>query len=254
MNILLTNDDGIHSDGLHLLAEALKKIADVIIIAPETQRSAVGVSLSIHKPLRLIQLKKNIYISDGTPADCVALGLYKLFQTKKLDLVVSGINAGANLAEDVFYSGTVGAVIEARMHNLNGIAVSMQPANNSKKRFRFDIAAKYAVNVIKKYFCSSNKGRDEKIKTFNLNIPAVQSLKQIKGLKFTKLDSRKYPEQVIERKDSGGHSYYWLGGAPPIWQNSPDSDYNAISNKYASITPLVLDITDQNYLKKCQRK
>ena len=244
MKILLTNDDGIHAKGIITLAKYLKKIADVTIIAPESERSAVGVSLSLHKPLRLTKISENIYITDGTPVDCINLGLFSVMKNNLPDLVVSGINAGPNIAEDVFYSGTVGAVIEARMHLISGLSVSMFSAGDGE--FYYDIAAKTAVNTVNKFFVNSK----EKLLTFNLNLPGISKYSELKGTKFTRLDSRTYPGNIIERKDPCGKNYYWIGGNAPERKNGEDTDYNALSKKFASITPLTLDITDYKYLER----
>jgi len=249
MKILLTNDDGIHSDGIKVLSGFLRKIANVYVVAPDTERSAVGVSLSLHKPLRLKEIEKNVFISDGTPVDCVDLGLAAVLKNHKPDLVVSGINSGPNIAEDVFYSGTVGAILEARMRNVSGLAVSMfSDANNN---FNYSAAAETAVIVINQYF---KKLKKNEIRTFNLNIPAVTDFSEIKGIKLTKLDRRTYPGGVITRKDPRGSEYYWIGGGKPDRKNIKDSDYNALSKKYASLTPLQLDITDYDFIKKNNKR
>ncbi|HPG29320.1 MAG TPA: 5'/3'-nucleotidase SurE [bacterium] len=244
MKILLTNDDGFLSKGIRVLFEHLKKIAEVIIVAPESQRSAVALSLSLHKPLRLHQIKKNVYISDGTPADCVNLGLFALMKNEAPDLIVSGINSGPNLAEDVFYSGTVGAVLEGRFRNICGLAVSMLADKNGD--YNFNIGAEYAVKIIKKYFSTKQK----KIISLNLNVPSLKKISDIKGIKITKLDNHKYPGEITERIDTSGQKYYWIGGSKPVFANSKDSDYNAVLNSFASLTPLLPEITDIELLRK----
>jgi len=188
MNILLTNDDGIHSEGLRIILEYLKKIKEinVFVIAPDTQRSAVGVSLSLHRPLRLIKLEKNIFISDGTPADCVNLALFSGHPDlpKKIDLVISGINSGPNLGQDVFYSGTVGAALEAQMHSISAIAVSCCAFND--KTYNYHIPAFYTAQLLKNVLLKK-KILTKKILTLNLNAPAVKNRKEIKGVKFTRI-------------------------------------------------------------------
>ena len=247
MKILLTNDDGFLSKGINVLFERLKKIAEVIIVAPESQRSAVAMSLSLHKPLRLHKIKKNVYISDGTPADCVNLGLFALMKNEAPDLIVSGINSGPNLAEDVFYSGTVGAVLEGRFRNISGLAVSMMPDKNGI--YNFQTGAEFAVRVIKKYFSS----KSEKPISLNLNVPSVKKISCIKGIKLTKLDNHKYPGEITERIDTSGQKYYWIGGSKPVFANSTGSDYNAVLNSFVSLTPLFPEITDFALLKKLEK-
>ncbi|MBP7652211.1 5'/3'-nucleotidase SurE [Candidatus Dependentiae bacterium] len=248
MKILLTNDDGFLSKGIIILAASLRRIAEVIIVSPESQRSAVAMSLSLHKPLRMHKIKKNVYITDGTPADCINLGLFALMKNNPPDLIVSGINSGPNLAEDVFYSGTVGAVLEGRFRNINGLAVSMFSDKNGV--YNYKIAAEIAVNVIQKFFL---KNKFKQTVSLNLNVPGVSMQSEIKGIKFTKLDTHKYPGEITERTDTSGQKYYWLGGSKAVFANSQGSDYNALTQNYASLTPLYPEITDfklLSYLKK----
>ncbi len=237
MEILITNDDGIHSDGLKLLHNISKQFGSVKIVAPDRECSAMSHSLTLHQSLHSIRLNENKYTISGSPSDCVCYGIDKLFN-KKLDLILSGINKGANLGEDISYSGTAGAAMEGTIHGYKSIAISL-----------VDIGKGYNFNIIKNYIIDLLK------KIINLDIPAnsflninIPSSKNIKGVKFTFQDSRKYSGGITELKDITGKPYFLLGGGPPVWKNKKGSDYNAVINGYISITPIKLDLTDYKFL------
>jgi 5'-nucleotidase len=251
MRILLSNDDGIHADGIHAMYKELKKLGEVWVVAPLQEKSTTGHSLTIHKPLRLIHIKPNFYGVSGSPADCVALGIQEVIG-KKPDLVVSGINRGANLGQDVYYSGTVSAAREACMLGIPSLAVSL--AVNFKKAhlesdFNYPTAAKTAVQVLKTL-------GDFKLPRFtmlNLNVPDV-SLKKIKGVRIAPQGFRFYSGTVLRRKDHRGKDYYWVGGSYQGFLQEGETDCHAVDTGFASLTPLKLDLTDVECMESLNQK
>lgn len=243
MEILLTNDDGIYSDGLKLLNNICKSFGNVKIAAPDSEYSAISHSLTLHNSLHSISLNKNKYIISGTPSDCICYGVYKLFN-KEVDLILSGINRGANLGEDISYSGTVGAAMEGTILGYKSISISLVDTGNG---YNFKIIQKAVSDVLKKVIKIKIPGKT----FFNINIP---SIKNIKGYKFTFQDSRKYPGGITELRDITGKPYFLLGSNPPVWENRKGSDYNAVINGYISVTPVKLDFTDYRFLTKLKTK
>lgn len=241
MNILITNDDGIHAEGLWHLVHAVKEFANVIVIAPDRERSATSHMITIHNPLRTT--KSQIFGSqvqawavDGTPADCVKLGVSSILEQKP-DLVLSGINAGPNLGMDVMYSGTVAGAVEATMHDIPGIAFSLSGWSN----FNFSAAAIHAEKIIKSFLHAPINNRD----ALNVNFPSLCEEKQLQlEICITKLGIRKYKNFYEQRIDPRGLAYYWLAGDLIEIKNDEDSDIVAVSKGYISITPLKTDFTN----------
>lgn len=229
--ILVTNDDGIYSEGLRKLAAALEPVGDVVIIAPDREQSAASHALTLNRPLRVLKLRDNEYIIDGTPTDCVNLGVLHVLKDKRPDIVVSGINFGPNLGDDVTYSGTISAAFEGALLTIPSIAFSALVGEG----FSFDHPAAFAAELTRLVL---SRKREPGI-ILNVNFPVGN----FSGVRITKLGKRVYSEGVIERKDPRGKSYYWIGGEPPIWENAEGSDFDAIDNGYVSITPLHLDLT-----------
>jgi len=238
--ILITNDDGIFSPGIEALAVALKTIGDVIVIAPDREKSATSQSLTITKPLKVIQINPNKYTIDGTPTDCIALGIEKILD-KKPDLVVSGINLGGNLGDDINYSGTVAAAKEGTLLGVPSFAISIVAFKDYIFEASMDIAPKIALMILKNGLPANT--------LLNVNLPLLPP-DQIKGIKYTKQGKRIYNNSIKEINDPWGRPHFWIGGGIPTWDGGDDSDYHAISNGYISITPLQLDMTDYEYLKK----
>ena len=232
MNILLTNDDGIKHPGILHLKKELEKEHRVIVLAPQSQRSAFSHNISIHNSIRIHKLDEDIYETDGTPADCVKFGVIG-FLKEKIDFVASGINLGPNMGIDVFYSGTVAAAREGLINKIPSAAFSL---NVWKKEPNFAAAAKEAVKIIdiltSKYYKNNEM--------YNVNFPNTDTFK---GIKVTKLGKRVYNEVLIQRQDPIGKDYYWLGGEFPGYKNEEGTDFNAVENGYVSITPLSLDLT-----------
>lgn len=236
MRILITNDDGIFSAGIKSLADALNDLGQVIVVAPDREQSASGHSLTLNRPLRINQMREHWYAVDGTPTDCVNLAVHGLLKEDPPDLVVSGINFGLNLGDDVTYSGTVSATFEANLHNLPGVAFSQEVAEG----FSFDTAASFAHELI----AALLQGEVAKDLLLNVNLPASG----YKGVRFTKLGRRRYRQTVIEKLDPKGRKYYWISGTPE-WEEQIGTDQHAIGNNYVSVTPLHLDLTDYRSLE-----
>jgi 5'-nucleotidase len=229
--ILVTNDDGIYSEGIRKLAEALEPLGEVIIVAPDREQSAASHALTLNRPLRMIKLRPNEYIVDGTPTDCVNLAVLKLLKDQRPDMVVSGINFGPNLGDDVTYSGTISAAFEGALLNIPSIAFSALIGEG----FSFDRCAAFAAELTR---VALTEHRDPQI-ILNVNFPVGA----FKGVRIAKLGKRIYSEGVIERLDPRGRKYYWIGGEPPVWHPGEDTDFEAIQEGYVAITPLHLDLT-----------
>ncbi|MDO8281246.1 MAG: 5'/3'-nucleotidase SurE [Thermodesulfovibrionia bacterium] len=244
--ILVTNDDGISSAGIKALAKALEAAGDVYIVAPDSEQSAVAHALTLHRPLKSAKTGKKKFSINGTPTDCVIIGVNKLLP-RKPDILVSGINHGGNLGDDVTYSGTVAAAMEATLLGIPSIAISLaiDPQSNGDlnikpSRFRqaADIAVKFAGIVLKKGL--------PKDTLLNINVP---DLLKIKGEKFTKQGKRVYDSSIQELSDPRGKKHYWIGGGMPIWEPGEETDFEAVINGFVSVTPVHLDMTNYRALK-----
>jgi 5'-nucleotidase len=242
MRILLSNDDGVHAVGLRAMYQELKKLGDVWVVAPLEEKSTTGHSLTIHKPLRMIPMEDRFYGVSGSPADCVYLGIRQVIGSMP-DLVVSGINRGANLGQDVYYSGTVSAAREACILGIPSLAVSL--AVNFKKSpmekdIHYESGAKIAVRVLRQLL-----RRDAFVKhsLFNLNVPDMP-LSQIRGVRLARQGFRFYSGSILRRKDHRGKDYYWVGGHYKGFHKDEGTDCYAVEERYASLTPIKLDSTD----------
>lgn len=244
MNILLSNDDGYHAEGIQILAQELRKFANVVIVAPDRNRSAASSSLTLVEPLRVRHLDNGDYCLNGTPADCVHLALNG-FLSGKIDLVVSGINAGANLGDDTLYSGTVAAAFEGRHLGLPAIAVSLNG------RQHYPTAAKIVADLIPRLH-GQLLNRYEII---NINVPDLP-YEQIKGSKVCRLGSRFSAAEIIKQQDPRGEAIYWIG-PPGLPEDAGEgTDFHAVEQGYVAITPIQADMTAhqsiaalQNWLK-----
>ena len=233
MLILVTNDDGIHSLGLSALASALAELGRVIIVAPDRERSAVSHSLTLHSPLRAEEIQPDTFVVDGTPTDCVNLGIHGLLKDRP-DLVVSGINRGANLGEDITYSGTVSAAMEALLMGVPAFAISL--ASLAGQQGDYHSAGLFAVKLARMV---AAHGLPED--TFlNVNIPQGET----RGVKITRQGKRRYEDLVVEKMDPRGRKYYWIGGGVSQFENIPGSDFMAVEKGYISVTPLHIDMTN----------
>ncbi|TLP38596.1 5'/3'-nucleotidase SurE [Arcobacter arenosus] len=252
--ILLTNDDGFDAIGLKALIEALSPIAKIIVVAPAKNKSACGHSLTLDRPLRLVNVDDDYYkIDDGTPTDCVFISLNNLFKEGfKPDLVISGINIGANMGEDITYSGTAAGAMEAVLQGIPAIAISQVCRNRCediKEGFDFALAKKTIAKIAKKIL--DDKFPLENRKFLNINIPPI-SIEECEGIKITKAGFREYGNDTHRHYNPRGEEFYWIGLHPLIWQESPNKncDFEAIKANYVSITPIMLDLTSYNDIEK----
>ena len=243
MIILVSNDDGIQSTGIQTLAKALKKIPDakIIVVAPDREKSAASHSLTLHRPLRILSPQKDQYAISGTPTDCITLGIYQILK-KKPDLIVSGINHGANLGDDVHYSGTVSAAMEGAINGVPSIAVSLVMKSEKPK---FDVAANFAAKLTKAVL----KNKLPPGLVLNVNVPELPKNK-IKGYVYSKLGKRNYGDIIVENLDPRGKKYYWIGGDQRSYEDIPGSDCNAILEGKIAITPIQADMTNYSFLDK----
>ena len=238
MRILISNDDGYEAKGIKQLAKSLSEIAEVIVVAPNKNKSAASSSLTLGKPLKPIQIDKNIYAIDATPSDCVHLALCG-FIKESIDLVVTGINFGANLGDDVIYSGTVAGAIEGRFLGLPSIAISL--ASFECKHFET------AGEIVKRLVTQIDKAPLSYNTIINVNVPDI-ALNEIKGIKSTRLGNRHKSEPSIQ--DEKDPSLYWIGENGKEADNGEGTDFHAISNNYVSVTPLQIDLTKYSEVKQ----
>ena len=234
--ILVTNDDGVYSEGIKLLAEALAEIGDVVVVAPDREQSATSHSLTLHRPLRIRQLEEHQWVVDGTPTDCVNLAVLHLLKERPPDLVASGINFGSNLGDDVTYSGTVSATFEASLLGIPSIAFSQQVGEH----FSFEPGARFARWMVAELF-EAELPHDLLL---NVNFPAGEP----RGVAFSKLGRRIYQQSIVEKLDPRGRKYYWIAGTPEF-KEEEGTDFAAIDRGQVSITPLHLDLTDYRGLE-----
>jgi 5'-nucleotidase len=238
MRILISNDDGYQAKGIKQLTKSLSEIAEVIVVAPSENKSAASSSLTLGRPLKPIQIEKNIYAVDATPTDCVHLALCG-FIKESIDLVVTGINFGANLGDDTIYSGTVAGAIEGRFLGLPSIAVSLASWECNHFETAGEIA-KRLVTQIDRSELSYNT-------IINVNVPDIP-LSEIRGIKSTRLGSRHKSEPSI--KDKEDTSLYWIGENGKEADNSEGTDFHAISNNFVSVTPLQIDTTKHSEVER----
>ncbi len=230
--ILLTNDDGIHSPGLKALKESLSALGKIVIVAPDRDNSAIAHALTMQRPLRLTELDEDVYTLDGTPTDCVAIALGKIFE-RAPDLLVSGINSGPNIGDDITYSGTVSAAIEGTMYAVPSMAVSMAgepPLDYGKAEL---LIRQLAQRVIAHGLPAST--------LMNVNIPAASELR---GVKITRQGRRIWKQAVQEVADPRGRIHYWIGGGTPLLDSGKDTDVWALGEGFVTISPIHLDLTN----------
>ncbi|OGO78064.1 MAG: 5'/3'-nucleotidase SurE [Clostridiales bacterium GWB2_37_7] len=246
MKILISNDDGINAQGIKALAMAMQELGEVYVVAPERNQSATGHAVTMHTPLRSRKLDvfgDNIkaWWVNGTPADCVKLGVENLMDERP-DLLVSGINMGENLGTDVIYSGTVSAAVEGAIFGIPAIAFSYEDYTTTDMTAAATVAKEICKQILEHGIPQNH--------IFNVNIPAINSLQEIKGIKICKLGIKIYKNNFEERKDPKGNTYYWLAGELVDLPDDIDTDIYAIKNKYISITPINIDLTDYELKNK----
>ena len=239
--ILVTNDDGVRADGLGALARALAPLGDVLVVAPSKEASAVGHALTLHHPLRLEKIADSVYAVDGTPTDCVNIAFAVLLKGRP-DLVVSGINSGWNLGDDVTYSGTVAGALEGALLGVPSIAVSLQ---RSRLGMDYTVAAEAAARIAAQVLAQGLPPR-----TFlNINLPRAVT----RGFKITVQARRNHVTSVAKRIDPKHRPYYWIDEAQDEWEPEDRSDYQAVRDGFISITPLQPDLTDRDALGLVER-
>lgn len=238
--ILVSNDDGIRSEGIRALKDALIDLGIVYVVAPDRERSAASHSLTLHRPLRVEKINPFEYAVDGTPTDCITLAINKILPHRP-SIVVSGINKGGNLGEDISYSGTVSAAMEGTLMGIPSIAISLI----ASKDFNF----KYASMITKKLISLIFKKSLPKDTLLNVNVPSV---KKPKGFRITRQGKRIYGDVVFEKLDPRGKKYYWIGGNMLRWEGGEDADFAAIAKGYVSITPIHLDMTNYSAISELQ--
>jgi 5'-nucleotidase len=228
--ILATNDDGIHAPGLAALADALAELGEVYVVAPDREQSAVGHALTLHRPLRVDRVGDRRFAVNGTPSDCVNLGVLGLLPEPPV-LVVSGINHGSNLGDDVTYSGTVSAAMEGTLLGVPSMAISQVEGDVAG----FEGAARVTQLVAARVLVEGLPAKT----LLNVNVPRGE----LQGIRLTRLGHRVYREKVVEEMDPRGRPYFWIGAGPPEWQADDASDIAAVHAGFAAITPLHLDLT-----------
>lgn len=243
MTILVANDDGIDSPGIRVLAKALASLGDVWVVAPERTQNAMGRAITLHKPLRLTRVGRQMFSVNGTPSDCITLAVGHLLKNRHPDLVVSGINKGLNLGDDVSNSGTVAAALEGAIRGIPSIAVSM----DGPDRFRFPLGAKVSLEVATMVL----KQGLPKDTLLNVNVPDLAP-KLLQGMQVTTLSRRRYDNPVVEKTDPRGGKYYWIAGEQVTWNRKKHSDVDAISQGFVSLTPLHFDMTQYRAVTKLQ--
>ena len=253
--ILITNDDGFDSPGLLALKEALSPLGNVTVVAPTTEKSACGHSLTLTRPLHFVEVGERFYkLDDGTPSDCIFLALNKLYKERKPDLVVSGINIGSNMGEDVTYSGTASAAMEAVLQGIPAVAVSQvyAEAGKSIESLGFTLAMQSAQRLVKAIFDDRFPLYERRL--LNVNIPPVDA-NSCKGFKVTRAGNRLYAHNAEVHYNPRGKEYYWIGLPELGWMETPGhtTDFEAINDGYVSITPIKLDMTAYEELDALKR-
>jgi 5'-nucleotidase len=234
--ILVTNDDGYSSGGISALLEGLEGLGELWMVAPDGEQSAVSHALTLDRPLRVRRIADRRFVVNGTPTDCVTLGISNLLGDRSPDLVVSGINRGGNMGVDVHYSGTVSAAFEGVILGYPAIAISQVVGENMS----WDAAASVARELASWILAH---GLPESV-LLNVNIP----LGRPRGLKLTRLGVRRYTEGVVAQRDPRGRRIYWIGGGEAVWEAIPDTDFHEVGEGFISVTPLHLDMTEHRVL------
>jgi 5'-nucleotidase len=253
VTILISNDDGIESRGIHALAAAVSDLGRVVVVAPHRERSTAGHSLTLHKPLRLKRISENIYSASGTPADCIYLGIRQVLGANP-DYILSGINAGANLGTDVHYSGTVAAAREGALMNIPSFAFSLAVSGHDYSKcastgaWKFEVAAQAARSA----FLATKDITFPKHTLLNINIPNRDSIEEMGPLTVTRQGMRYYSNAVTKGTDPRGQDYFWLGGLYAGFEADPLSDCQALEEGRVAVTPITIDCTHNDFYATLQ--
>jgi 5'-nucleotidase len=245
VKILVSNDDGYRSEGIRRLKEALDTLADVTVVAPDRNRSGASNSLTLDVPLRVFEAEPGVYFVPGTPTDCVHLAISGLFDYEH-DMVVSGVNDGPNLGDDVLYSGTVAAAVEGRFLGLPTVAVSLCTGPQSGRHFETgaEVARLLVAQLLRKPL--------ESALILNVNVPDVP-YRELKGFRTTRLGYRHRAERIVRAQDPRGRPVYWVGPAGPEQDAGPGTDFHTINQGFVSVTPLQIDLTRHSALPAVER-
>jgi 5'-nucleotidase len=244
MRILISNDDGYLASGLRVLAGAAAELGDVHVVAPDREQSATSHSLTLHYPLRVRRTEQGVMVVDGTPTDCVVLAIGELLQERP-DFVLSGVNHGPNLGDDVLYSGTVAAAMEATILGIPAVALSYTGKD-------FESLAEWQPllgALLRQLLLRGDFPRET---LFNVNLPALAPA-QVAGVRITSLGRRAYVGSLTRAADPNGREYFWIGGGESTWWGAEDSDFRAVHDGYISVTPLHLDLTNYKLLSEIGR-
>jgi len=247
MDILICNDDGIESPGILALADGLSTLGNITVVAPHRERSTAGHSLTLHKPLRIKEIMPKYFAVTGTPADCVYVATRRIM-SKKPDIIVSGINDGANLGNDIYYSGTVAAAREGAYWGVKSFAFSLCFGSLQREILHWASAVSFAKDIIPQAL----KENYPVSMIHNVNVPNLP-LADIKGLKLSKQGRRYYSDEIDERIDPRHKPYYWLGGEYKGFEDIPGSDCVHVDQGFVSVTPLKVDSTDFQYLEEFKK-
>jgi 5'-nucleotidase len=245
LKILVSNDDGFRAEGIRRLRESLATLAEVTVVAPDRNRSGASNSLTLDVPLRVFEAEPGVhFITGGTPTDCVHMAISGLFDFE-FDMVVSGVNDGPNLGDDVLYSGTVAAAIEGRFLGLSAVAVSLAMDQDTGRHFETgaEVARRLVAQLMRK--------PHEQTLILNVNVPDLP-LAQVRGFRTTRLGFRHRSEPVIQARDPRGRPVYWVGPAGTQQDAGPGTDFHAISEGYVSVTPLQIDLTRHTAIPSVQ--
>ncbi|TVP72683.1 MAG: 5'/3'-nucleotidase SurE [Gemmatimonadales bacterium] len=241
MNILCTNDDGYLATGLRVLATAARSLGRVTVVAPDREQSATSNSLTLHHPLRSRRATDGSLIVDGTPTDCVILAVNALLDTRP-DLCFSGVNHGANLGEDVLYSGTVAAAMEATVLGVPAVALSYTGHD-------FESIEAWGPALSELLGRITKLDRLPAATLLNINLPAIEP-EDVRGVRVTTLGQRRYSDSLTRAQDPSGKEYFWIGGGARTWKGGEASDFRAVDEGYISVTPLHLDLTNHALIEE----
>jgi 5'-nucleotidase len=238
---LISNDDGVNASGIRVLHETLMGSGDITVVAPLNERSTTGHSLSLDAPVRIQEIRPGVYGCSGFPADCALVGLGHIMKNDRPDLIISGINKGANLGQDLYYSGTMAAAREASFHGIPAVSVSLVLDRPSKQK-HYETAARFIRHMVEQ---NVHQAIPE-LTMVNVNVPNLP-LEQIKGVRWTKMGVRRYSEQIEHRLDSRNRDYYWIAGLlNGHREQGGETDCEAVADGYIALTPLNLIIGEQN--------
>jgi 5'-nucleotidase len=244
MRILVTNDDGYLAQGIRTLAEAASRLGTVHVVAPDREQSATSHSLTLHYPLRVREVEPGVQVVDGTPTDCVVLAVGELLPERP-NVVLSGVNHGANLGDDILYSGTVAAAMEATVLGIPAVAISY----TGRDPERIPEWTELLTTLLRQLILRDDFPADTLL---SVNLPAVDPA-DVRGVRVTRLGRRAYVGSLTRARDPSGREYFWIGGGESQWWGGPDSDFRAVHAGYVSVTPLHLDLTNYSLLEGIAR-